>query len=55
MAAGDIEIARAAAQALQYAGHKMTIFSNKEEQLVKDQIFSLPLKIHARSDPCGRG
>jgi len=37
--AGDIDNARATSQGWQYAGYKMTIFSNEEEQVVEDQMF----------------
>jgi putative intracellular protease/amidase len=46
MEADDIERAKAAAKGWQYAGYKMTIFSNQEEQIVEDQIFHGKLKFH---------
>jgi putative intracellular protease/amidase len=47
MASGDVEAARKAAQGWQYAGYKMTVFSNKEEKLVEDQFINGKLKFYA--------
>lgn len=46
METGAIERAKAVAKGWQYAGYKMTIFSNEEEQIVEEQIFHGKLKFH---------
>jgi putative intracellular protease/amidase len=45
---GDIDAAKAAAKGWQYAGYKMTVFSNKEEAFVEDTAIHGKLKFYAR-------
>ena len=47
MVSGDVEAARKAADGWPYAGYKMTVFSNKEEQMVEDKVIKGKLKFYA--------
>jgi putative intracellular protease/amidase len=47
MASGDEKAARKAAKGWPYAGYKMTVFSNKEEQMVEDKVIKGKLKFYA--------
>ena len=44
---GDMEAARAAAKGWQYAGYRMTVFSNKEEAYVEENAIHGRLKFYA--------
>jgi len=47
MATGDVDGAKRAAQGWQYAGYKMTVFSNKEEAYAENEYFDGHLKFYA--------
>lgn len=47
MDAGDIAGAKAAAEGWQYAGYKMTVFSNKEEGFAEEKFIDGRLKFYA--------
>jgi putative intracellular protease/amidase len=44
---GDMDAARAAAKGWQYAGYRMTVFSNKEEAYVEENAIHGKLKFYA--------
>jgi len=46
MEAGDLKKAQSAASGWQYAGYKMTIFSNIEEKVIEEQMFHAKMKFH---------
>jgi putative intracellular protease/amidase len=47
MDTGDVDGAKRAAQGWQYAGYKMTVFSNKEEAYAEDKVLNGHLKFYA--------
>jgi putative intracellular protease/amidase len=47
MAMGDVDGAKRAARGWQYAGYKMTVFSNKEEAYAEDKYLDGHLKFYA--------